>query len=885
MTLPSGTRFGPYELVALLGAGGMGEVYKARDTRLDRTVAIKVLPQRGEADPDRRARLEREARAISALNHPNICTLYDVGDLAGSTYLVMEHLEGESLAQRLERGPLPLDQLLRVGIEIAEALERAHRQGIVHRDLKPANVMLTKTGAKLLDFGIAKAAVAAHAVDLTTPAGQPTRTPLTAAGVIVGTLHYMAPEQLEAREIDARADIFALGALLYEMATGEHAFSGGSQASLIAAILEKQPPPLSTRLPMAPAELDRLVILCLAKDPDERWQSAHDVRLQLEAIASHTAPVIAAAGRAKRHRWERFLWAGATALLAAAVAWAWWSPRGAGPAPTLRLALLPPAGITSSGPLALSPDGRRVAFVGYGEDGVARLFVRALDEVEARPLVGTEDASLPFWAPDGRSLGFFAQRRLKRIELEGGPPRILAEVSDARGGTWGRDDTIVFSPNPGDGLYRIAADGGAPAVVTRLDSSHGESSHRWPAFLPDGRRVLYLALSPERERYGVQGVALADPRPQMLFPADSGALALGDRLLFVRAQTLLAQPFNEATMTLRGTPRPLVEGIWRDPDLDGLRAFAAAGAGTIAYRRGGSELTRLVWLDREGREQGMLGAPGAGGVIALSPDGRRVARSLTEEGAAAAGLWMLDAASGAASRLTFNRWNDIYPVWSPDGRRIAFSSDRTGGYNLYAKPADGAGEETLLLRSDLWNFAEDWSADGSLLAFTQRDPKTKGDVWVLELASGEPRPLLRGEADELQPRLAPNGRFFAYASDESGRSEVYVQTLPPSAAKWQVSIAGGFQPQWRRDGRELFFLGPDLKLMAAEVDTRTGAFSTRAPRALFPTRSRRSNLKGAASYLASPDGQRFLIDSQIGADQSSPVQLVLDWRPAEGDPP
>jgi Tol biopolymer transport system component len=745
--------------------------------------------------------------------------------------------------------------------------------------------MLTKSGAKLLDFGIAKAAVDQTAVDLTTPAGRPTRTPLTAAGVIVGTLHYMAPEQLEAREVDARADIFALGVLLYEMATGEHAFSGGSQASLIAAILEKQPPPLSSRLPMAPPELDRLVTLCLAKDPEQRWQSAHDLRLQLEAISTEAAPVLAATGRAKRHRLERLLWGSAVALLAAAVAWAWRSPRGDTVSPSLRLALLPPAGMTSSGPIALAPDGRRLAFVAYGDDGVARLFVRALDEAEPRALAGTEDASLPFWAPDCRSLGFFAQRRLKRIELDGGPPRTLAEVSDARGGTWGSDGTIVFAPNPGDGLYRIPADGGAQAAVTRLDSSHAESSHRWPAFLPDGRRLLFLALSGERERYGIQAVSLDDPQPRVLFPADSGALALGDRLLFVRGQTLLAQPFDATALALRGTPRPVVEGVWRDPDLDGLRAFAAADSSTIAYRRSGGELTRLVWLDREGREQSMLGAPGAGSVIALSPDGSRIARSLTEEGAAAAGLWMLDTGSGGASRLSFNRWNDIYPVWSPDGKRIAFSSDRSGVYNLYAKPADGAGEETLLLRSQLWNFAEDWSADGSLLAFTQRDPKTKGDVWLLDLATGQPRPVLRGDADELQPRLAPNGRFFAYASDESGRSEIYVQTLPPSAAKWQVSVAGGFQPQWRRDGRELYFLGPDLKLMAAAVDARGGAFSAGAPRSLFLTRSRRSNLKGAASYVASPDGRRFLVDSQFGADQSSPIQLVLNWRDTKGDSP
>ncbi|HXT19678.1 MAG TPA: protein kinase, partial [Thermoanaerobaculia bacterium] len=548
MTLPNGTRLGPYELNTLLGAGGMGEVYRARDTRLDRTVAIKVLPRAFAADPDRRNRLEREARAISSLSHPNICALFDVGNHEGVEYLVMEHLEGETLARRLSRGPLPVDQVLRVGIEIAAALERAHRQGIVHRDLKPANVMLTKTGAKLLDFGIARQApLSAQPVQLTTPAGIPTHTPLTGTGMLVGTIHYMAPEQLEGQTVDARSDVFAFGAVLYEMATGMRAFEGSSQASLIASILERQPAPLTSLQPLTPPALERIVRICLQKDPDERWQSAHDVRLALEAVGEETAPVMAAAASvaSRRRRVERAGWATAVGLLlVGGLALLGVVLRGgngnAAAGRPLHLAVLPPAGMASTGPLALSADGKNVAFAAWGDDGVPRLWVRSLEESEARQLPGTEDASLPFWSPDGRSLGFFAQRRMLRIEAAGGPPRALADISDSRGGCWTKDDVIVFAPNPGDGLYRIPAEGGATTPVTHLDKGRSESSHRWPTCLPDGKHVVYLVLSGERERLSLHSASIDGGPGTRLLAADSGALySPPGQLLFVRGETLL----------------------------------------------------------------------------------------------------------------------------------------------------------------------------------------------------------------------------------------------------------------------------------------------------------------------------------------------------------
>jgi serine/threonine protein kinase len=884
MSLPAGTRLGPYELATLIGVGGMGEVYRARDTRLDRVVAIKVLPRALAADPDRRARLEREARSISALSHANICALFDVGNQDGIEYLVMEYLEGETLARRIARGPLPADQLLRIGAEVAGALERAHRQGIVHRDLKPANVMLTKAGAKLLDFGIAKPRTddaTGAPVLMTTPAGQPTAPPLTGAGVLVGTIQYMAPEQLEGHPVDARSDIFALGAVLYEMATGVRAFEGATQASLIAAILERQPRPLTSLQPATPPHLDRLIRRCLEKDPEERWQSAHDVRLALESLGDATAPVVAAASTARRQRRERLAWLGLVVLLLAAAAVLTRALMRIGP-PTppsskpLHLAIVPPPGINSSGPIALSPDGRSIAFAGWGDDGVPRLWVRSLEEAEARQLPGTEDASLPFWSPDGSSLGFFAQRRLERIELAGGPPRTLAEISDSRGGCWTSEGVIVFAPNPGDGLYRIPADGGTATRVTTLDPARGQSSHRWPTCLADGKHVVYLVLSGERERLFLVTTSLDDPQSERLLAADSGAIFVPpDLLLFVRGETLLAQRFDAAGLHPVGEAQPLAEGIWRDQDIDGLRAFSAAAGGTVAFRRGGNELSRLTWLDREGHELGVLAEPGLGSVLALAPDGRRLARSSTESGSTIAGLSVIDLGSGGESRLSFNRWNDIYPVWSPDGRRIAFTSDRNGTYNLFVKAADGSGEETPLLRSKLWDFPEDWSRDGRTLAFTRRDPRTKGDVWALDLATGTPRSLLATDADELQPKLSPDGRYIAYTSDESGRNEVYVQTMPPSAAKWQVSTAGGFQPQWRRDGGELYYLGPDLKLMAAGVDPRAATFSASAPRVLFTTRIRRSVLKAASPFATSADGERFLVDSATGPDVSAPIQVIL----------
>jgi serine/threonine protein kinase len=514
MTLAAGSRLGPYEILSAIGAGGMGEVYKARDTRLERTVAVKVLPEHLTANEDLRQRFEREAKTISQISHPHICALYDVGREGDRDYLVMEYLEGETLAARLDKGALPAEQLLRYGIEIADALDKAHRLGIVHRDLKPGNVMLTKSGVKLLDFGLAKAVQPAASVSALT--SMPTETPaLTAEGTILGTFQYMAPEQLEARDTDARTDIFAFGAVVYEMATGQKAFSGRSRASLIGAILKDEPPPISAVQPMTPPALDRVVKTCLAKDPEDRWQTARDVVLELGWIAegsqAGTTPPAVAARRSR----ERVAWI-LSALLAIALALTLVLPylgraRTSSEGRAVRLSVLPPEkGRFMPGTIALSPDGTRLAFVAADADGRSLLWIRSLDALEARALPGTERAYAPFWSPDGRFLAFFAEGKLKRVEASGGPPQILSNLTGTlsagtvgRGGTWNREGVILFAPNPGGPLVRIADTGGAPAPVTKLDVSRQENSHRWPVFLPDGRRFLYFARSRLKENHAI----------------------------------------------------------------------------------------------------------------------------------------------------------------------------------------------------------------------------------------------------------------------------------------------------------------------------------------------------------------------------------------------
>jgi Tol biopolymer transport system component len=900
MTLSAGARLGPYEVVGALGAGGMGEVYRARDTRLERTVALKVLPSTLAADADRRARFEREARAVSSLNHPHICTLHDIGRQDGIDFLVMEYLEGETLADRLKRGPLPTDAVLRYAVQIADALDKAHRQGVIHRDLKPGNVMLTKTGPKLLDFGLAKLQgpqLSAGSMLSALPTGEK---PLTEAGTLLGTFQYMAPEQLEGKEADARTDIFAFGAVVYEMATGRRAFEGKSQASLIAAILEHDPPPMTTVQPLTPPALDRVVRTCLAKDPDERWQNAHDVMAELRWIAEGAYQLGIAAPVVARHRGrERLAWALAAAGLAAALGTAILSRPERAPAySSLVRAYVPaPAGMSfaftgdSAGPVQISSDGTRLAFVAEDKDGQQRLWTRPVEAAAAQPLAGTEGATFPFWSADGRSLGFFAGGKLKRVDLSGGAPLALCDVRDGRGGAWSRQGIIVFAPVARGPLFQIPDGGGEPRPVTSVDPAR-HTTHRWPVFLADGRHFLYLAANHDTSRPEDDGLyvgSLDGGASRMLMRSHAGALAVSGYLLFIQDSTLFAQRFDDARLGFRGEPIPVAQnvtydrGIWR-------AAFDASSTGLLAYQAGGAPApTQLTWFDANGKTVGAVGEKDLFFDVRLSPDGRRLAAAVGDT----SDVWIYDLVRNVRSRFSFDPTNDTEPVWSPDGTRIAFASDRVtaprvaapggplyvgpGRFALYMKPSGGGRTEERLLESTLNQEPSDWSPDGRFLAFVQGDPtrKTREDIWILPM-TGErkPFPYLDTEFTEREARFSPDGRFVAYTSDESGRRDVYVTPFPEPRDKWQVSPAGGRLPIWRRDGSALYYLAPDNKLMGAAIQVRGPQVEVGTVRPLFATAARRQ----FGAYDVSPDG-RFLINA-VGEQSAEPITLVVNWTAA-----
>jgi Tol biopolymer transport system component len=886
MPLSVGTRLGPHEILEPLGAGGMGEVYRARDTRLDRTVALKVLPGHLSGNEELRQRFDREARAISQLSHPHICALYDVGHQDGVDYLVMEYLEGETLSDRLAKGPLPTEQVLRYGIQIADALDKAHRQGVVHRDLKPGNVMITKSGVKLLDFGLAKLRAAAPGSVFSSLSVLPTQTDasLTAQGTILGTFQYMAPEQLEGRDADARSDIFALGALLFEMATGKKAFSGKSQASLIAAILDATPPPISTVQPMTPPALDRIVKTCLEKDPEDRWQTAHDVMLELKWIAEGgsqaglPAPVVA-----KRRRRERLAWIVAGVLAASTIALGFRELRRPRSTPAVvRSTVLPPETTSFSfvgggaGPVAVSPDGRQLVFVASESGGKKQLWVRPLESMVAKPLPATTDATYPFWSPDSRFVGFFADGKLKRIEVAGGPALSICDAPDARGGSWSRDGTILFEPSFREPIHRVSANGGKSVPVTKLDNSRNETTHRWPYFLPDGRRFLYFSGShstgAESELDAIFVGSLDGEKPKLLVNARSNGVYAAGHLLFVRQKTLLAQKFDPKSLELTGESFPIVENVQDDPGFFSA-VFSVSDQGTIAYQTasGSSGLSELTWVDRSGKKLEVLGDPADYFEPRISPDGRRVAIAIEDPG----DVWIYDLARRVRTRLTFSGSDDFAPTWSPDGTRVAFSSQRTGSGDLYARAASGTGTDELLSTSKIFKVPNSWSPDGRYIAYIafQGAPGSKADLWLLSLADRKTSPILQSPFDELQGVFSPDGRWLAYASNESGRFEIYVQPFPGPGGKWQISTSGGTQPRWARGGKELFFIAPGGKIMSVEIQTST-IVEAGTPQVLFS-----ASLKNAPGppYDVSSDGQRILLNRPIEEASSPPITLVQNW--------
>jgi Tol biopolymer transport system component len=834
MTLAAGSKLGPYEILAQVGAGGMGEVYRARDTRLDRTVAVKVLPPHLSSSEEMRQRFEREARAISQLSHSNICALYDVGSHEGTEYLVMEFLEGETLASRLAAGPLPVEQTLRFGTEIIDALDKAHRQGIVHRDLKPGNIMVTKSGIKLLDFGLAKAmAPASQLSGLTSMPTVATPQNLTQQGTILGTFQYMAPEQLEGAEADARSDIFAFGAVLYEMATGRKAFTGKSQASLIGSILKDDPAPISSIQPMTPPALDRVVKTCLAKDPDDRFQTAHDVKLQLEWIAEGGSQAgLPAPVAARRRSREKLAWSiAAAAVVAAAALGAGFILRAPKRARLVRFEVSTPERIISVDAPRVSPDGRYLAFNATDSEGKSRVWVRALNAIAAQPLPGTEGTTRPFWSADSRFLGFFAEGKLQKIEVTGGPAQKICDAPTGADGSWSPDGVILYDGRGSDPIYRVSAAGGVPVVAAKPEAARKEATVGWPEFLPDGRHFLYMATGqkPEDNAYRVGLLDSTESRP-LASAQTLVSYAPPGYLLFVRDKTLVAQPFDAKALKTTGEPVPLAEHIGTDSV--GLARFSVSRDGTLAYRTGESG-GRLLWLDRSGKEGETLGDNAEYGNPALSRSGDRLAFNLNDPRSGKADIWIRDLVRGVNSRFTFGAGNNILPLWSPDGSTIVFSSDRGGPPDLYEKPATGQGEEKLLLKSDEVKVACDWSRDGRYIAYMSQGKKTGFDVWVLPtFGDRKPMPVVASPFNETKPGFSPDGRFVAYTSNESGRAEIYVQTFPGTGGKWQVSTAGGNDASWRADGKELYYRAADQKLMAVDIQAGSN-FQAGIPRALF----------------------------------------------------
>ena len=873
MPLASGSRLGPYEILSPLGAGGMGEVYLARDTRLGRTVAIKVLQPAFSDDPSHRARIEREAKTIASLSHPNICTLHDVGDHEGAAFLVMERLDGETLAARLTRGPLPLGEAIACASQIAEGLECAHRAGIVHRDLKPANVMLTRAGAKLLDFGLAKpGANRVPVADAATAS-----LPLTMRGEILGTLPYMAPEQLEGGVVDARTDIFAFGAIVHEMVTGQRAFAGASQAGLVGAILRSDPPPMAQLMPGTPRALARLVSVCLSKDPSNRWSSAHDVLLQLHDLADGTASE-AVSARAPSASRERLAWTVAAITLITAigigVSFVTQQPQPER-APIDFLSVVPPQDtsfVRGEAP-RISPDGRHVAFSATDRLGRRGLYVRSLDSATARFLAGTENGAQPFWSPDNRMLGFFAEGQLKTVAIAGGSPTVLARAPLARGGTWSRDNLILFSQRPNASLVYVPAGGGSP---TSVPSPPTMGIPGFPAFLPDGRHYLFTALNPDTRLADVLMLGSLDsPDTRRVVATTSSGMYASGHVLFRRNTTLLAQPFDPITLELSGTAVAIAENVGFNP-LTFQALFSASDTGAIAYRDA-SPGAELVWFNRSGRRLSNAAPPAEYNSLCMTPDGKRIVYDLADPATGSIDLWTLDLATSVTTQLTFAGPIEFFPVCSPTGTDMVFAALKPNVPNLFRQNILAPGQATLVLQSPVAKIPTDWSRDGRQVIYSSLNPATGFDIDAFSFG-GELRALVSTRAEEGSGKLSPDGRWLAFVSNENSRFEVYVQPMPPTGGKWLVSRGGGVQPQWSADGRQLHYIAPDRKLMVVEVRTEGAAFAPSVATALMDTRITWLEMVNGSAYAVAPDGSRFLIST--ATDVVPPITLLRNWNTA-----
>jgi serine/threonine protein kinase/Tol biopolymer transport system component len=873
LALTIGQQLGSLEITALLGKGGMGEVYRARDLKLKREVAIKILPDEFSRDADRVSRFQREAEVLASLSHPNIAGIYDLQHSGHTQFLVLELVEGETLADRIKRGPVPVDETLQIGKNISEALEAAHEKGIVHRDLKPANIKLTRDGkVKVLDFGLAKAID--NAPTGTMLSNSPTLLSTATTGVILGTAAYMAPEQAKGKSVDKRADIWAFGVVLYEMLTGRMMFSGETASETMAAVMTKEPD-WNTLPANVPARVRDLLRRCLVKGPRNRLQAIGDARIVIEEAQSGAGVEGEIAQPARRR--SKLLVGIAAVLLLTTIFFAvlrfvhFKQPE----LPELRVQVntLPTADPTS---FAISPDGRRLVFRASNE-GKSQLWLRSLDTLAAQPLTGTDGAGYPFWSPDSASVGFFADAKLKRIDIAGGSPRVLANAAAGRGGAWNQEGTIVFAPSVYGSLFKVYATGGDPAAVTQLQT--GETGHKFPHFLPDGRHFIYFAQGGPAQ--GVYVRSLDGASSKRLANADAGAVVSPSGfLLFLRQTTLLAQAFDFKRQELSSNPFPVAEDVAFDAGTNAA-GFSAA-AGIVAYWTGTAR--QLTWLDRSGKIVGMVGAPDMASLtdVELSPDEKRVAVYRAADGNP--DVWLIDVTRGVPTRFTYDPANDLRPLWSPDGNRIVFNSNRKGVYNLYWKLSSGTAVDELLLESDQNKLPTDWSSAARSLLFLSVDPQTGFDLWVLPFSGDKkPFPFLKTPFEESEGQFSPDGRWIAYQSNESGRFEIYVQPFPGPGAKFQISANGGAQPRWNKNGKEIFYVSLDSKMMAAPVKLSPDGhlLEMGTPAALFPVHIAGGALQGInrQQYAVSSDGQRFLVNLAANEGAASPVTLIYNWKP------
>jgi Tol biopolymer transport system component len=881
MPLTAGTKLGPYEITGPLGAGGMGEVYRARDSRLNRDVAIKVLPQSVAHDRDRIARFEQEAKTTAALNHPNIVALYDVGSEGGLTFVVSELLTGSTLRERLQSGALAVRKVIELAQEIVSGLAAAHARGIVHRDLKPDNIFVTTDGTvKILDFGLAKLTEIAPAAVASVAT---ITSPQTAPGLVLGTVGYMAPEQVRGQSADHRADIFAFGTILYELLTSRRAFHGATPADTMTAILTTDPPELSSDSRNVPPALNVIMRRCLEKDPHDRYQSARDLGFALETVSVRSSDLSIAAPTARRRGSAAAIIAALVGAAALGAAWVLTRPT---PATASRLAVsidLPSDLTMSAGP-AVSPDGHMLAFAAFDAQAVSRIWLRSLETFETRALGGSDGGSSPFWSPDSRSLGFFARGKMWRVELTGGTPRFLANVSEQRGACWGPDNVIVYSPQPDGGLYRVSADGGTPSPFTTLDRQRHEVSHRWPRFLPGGRQIVFLNRIAETTPQWVISVAKVDDgRVTQLLDADSTGFYSDGRLLFVRGAQVFAQAFKPDTLTLSGDPIPVADRVWNDfVGVGGLVGFDL-GPGVFAWRPSVEGATQIVWKDRTGKSLGNVGPQGATSMVP-SPDGQFGVFALTETQNHTVGVWFTDLSSGTTRRFAAPDTTSTSWVWSPDSRRIVYSLLQGAAFDLYVRDVKPGSADRLLLHTDGVKTAQSWSPDGKVILFNAGDPKTRLDLWALDLLpDAKPRIFAGGEADQCCGRFSPDGHWVAYVATDSGRPEVFVKSFAGTEDAVQVSSNGGGAPEWRANGRELYYIAPDNRLISVPVTMTANAFKAGSATALF--RINTKDTQGAAvgiafdSVYAPVGNDRFLVAESQSDTRASMVNLLFNWVP------